>query len=241
MSVVFDNAIAEFESKNYNGAYKLFEESAQLNPNAMFNLGIMHMKGQGCQKDNLVAKDWFEKAAEHNHLQAVSSLAIFYEKGMHGEADSTKALEFYKKAADLGNVEAQLKAGMLYKEVGKNIDAMRYLITAAHNNNSQAQGIVTYVSNANESNELNNEFRGLDALKQKELIDNLLETKIRPTLAVDGGGIELLNYIPGDNPQAWLSYTGSCSGCHLGSTSTADMLLDNFQTMIDKNVVLYLM
>jgi hypothetical protein len=241
MNMIFEKAMKEFDDKNYTEAYALFYESAKINPNAMVNLAIMHMKGQGCERSNVNAKEWFEKAAEHNHLQALSSLAIFYEKGMHGEVDSSKSLEYYKKAADLGNVEAQLKTGMLYRDNGKKIEAMRYLITAAHNNNAQAQGIITYVSNLDETNILNNEFRSLDGLKQKALIDNLLETQIRPTLAVDGGGIELLNYIPGDIPQVWLSYTGSCSGCHLGSTSTADMLLDNFQTMIDKNVVLYLM
>ena len=241
MIVTFDRALEEFERKNYNGAYKLFEESATLDPKSMINLAIMHMKGQGCEKSISHAKEWFLKAAEHNNIQALSSLAIIYEKGMETEADSVKALEYYKRAADLGSVESQLKAGMLYKEQGKNLQAMRYLITAAHNNNSQAQEIVTYVSNASDENPLNHDFRSLDGLKQKELIDTLLDTKIRPTLAVDGGGIELLNYIPGDLPQVWLSYTGACSGCHLGSTSTADMLLDNFQTMIDKNVVLYLM
>jgi len=241
MSIIFDRAMQEFDKKCYSEAYTLFQESAQEDPNAMVNLAIMHMKGQGCEKSNLVAKDWFTKAAEQNHLQALNSLALFYEKGMHGEVDSDKSLEYYKKAADLGSVPAQLKTGMLFKEKGKNVEAMRYLITAAHNNNAQAQSIVTYVSNASDSNTLNEDFRSLDGLKQKELIDTLLETKIRPTLAVDGGGIEILNYISGDKPQVWLSYTGTCSGCHLGSTSTADMLLDHFQTMIDKNVVLYLM
>jgi uncharacterized protein len=241
MAVIFDRAIEEFEKKNYNGAYELFEESAKLDPKSMVNLAIMHMKGQGCQRSSELAREWFSKAAEHDNIQALNSLALMYEKGMDTEIDSQKALEYYKRAADLGSVEAQLKAGMLYKEHGKNLQAMRYLITAAHNNNAQAQEIITYVSNAAETNPLNEEFRALDGLKQKALIDNLLETKIRPTLAVDGGGIELLNYIPGDMPQVWMSYTGACSGCHLGSTSTADMLLDNFQTMIDKNVVLYLM
>jgi TPR repeat protein len=239
--MTFNKALEAFEQKNYNGAYELFEESAPLEPKSMINLAIMHMKGQGCEQSYSLAKNWFLKAAEHDNLQALNSLAIFYEKGMDGEVDVDKALQYYKRAADLGSVESQLKAGMLYREKGKNLQAMRYLITAAHNNNAQAQGIVTYVSNSSKSNSLNKEFRSLDHLKQKELVDNLLDTKIRDTLAVDGGGIELLNYIPGENPQIWMSYTGTCSGCHLGATSTADMILDNFQTMIDKNVVLYLM
>lgn len=41
--------------------------------------------------------------------------------------------------------------------------------------------------------------------------------------------------------QVWLNYLGACSGCHLGSTSTADMLLQHFESLIDKNIVLYLM
>jgi len=241
MEIAFDRALAEFEKKNYSDAYGLFEESAKLEPKAMLNLAIMHMKGQGCKQDTKLAEKWFLEAAKHDNSQALNSLAVIYEKGMAGEVDGEKAFQYYKKAADLGSVEAQVKTGILYREQEKNLQAMRYLITAAHNNNKQAQEIVTYVSNVSDTNSLNEDFRNLDGLKQKELIDGLLDTKIRPTLAADGGGIELLNYIPGDVPQVWMSYTGTCSGCHLGATSTADMLLDNFQTMIDKNVVLYLM
>ncbi|MBA3025907.1 MAG: hypothetical protein FP820_05790 [Sulfurimonas sp.] len=241
MNMIFDKAIAEFELKHYNEAYELFEQASELNPNAMVNIAIMHMRGQGCQRSNELAKEWFLKAAEHDNTQALNSLGIFYEKGTVGNADEAKALEYYKKAADLGHVEAQLKTGLLYKQTGNNAEAMRYLITAAHNNNDQAQSIITYVSNASDANELNHDFRALDAQRQKELIESLIETQIRPTLASDGGGIQLVNFMPGQTPQIWLSYLGACSGCHLGSTSTADMLLDNFQTMIDKNVVLYLM
>jgi len=118
---------------------------------------------------------------------------------------------------------------------------MRYLITAAHNNNAQAQEIITFVSNASLSTELNKPFRLLDAKQQTVLVEDMIEKKIRPTLEADSGGITLINYIPGETPQIWLNYLGACSGCHLGSTSTADMLLDQFETLIDKNVVLYLM
>ncbi|MDD2790334.1 MAG: NifU family protein [Sulfurimonas sp.] len=241
MNVLFDKALEAFEAQRYSEAYTLFEEASAETPKAMVNIAIMHMRGQGCTRSNELAKVWFEKAAEHENAQALNSLAIFYEKGMIGEADDAKALEYYKRAADTGHVEAQVKAGLLYKGIGKNAEAMRYLITAAHNNNAQAQSIITYVSNASESNPLNKDFRSLDAVGQRELIEKLIETQLRPTLAYDGGGIELVNFIAGERPQIWLSYLGACSGCHLSSTSTADMLLDNFETMIDKNVVLYLM
>ena len=241
MSEIFHKALQEFELKNYIGAYGLFQEAASQNPDAMVNIAIMHMQGRGCTQSYELASSWFLKAAEMGNTKAMHSLGIFYEKGMIGAIDQEKALEFYKKAADLGHVESQAKTGILYKQLGNTAESMRYLITAAYNDNRQAQEMITYVSNSNIATEKNEIFHSLDAIKQKALVENLIETKIRPILAHDGGGIELVNYIAGEKPQIWLNYQGTCSGCHLGSTSTADMLLDHFETMIDKNVVLYLM
>ena len=242
MITLFDKGVSAYEQKAYPVAYRHFEEAAsEENKDAMVNLAIMHMKGVGCQRDLEEAKNWFEKAAALGHTHAMMSLAHFYEKGMDGTPDKDKALEFYVKAADHGMVDAQLKAGMLFREQGKISKAMQYLITAAHNNNSQAQALITYVSNAGLDESYNEMFRSLDEAKQKALVENMIETKIRPTLEADSGGIQLINYVAGEKPQVWLNYLGACSGCHLGSTSTADMLLDQFEALIDKNVVLYLM
>lgn len=152
-----------------------------------------------------------------------------------------QALKNSKQAADNGHVEAQLKTGLLYRQEGKVAEAMSYLIAAAHNNNAQAQALITYVSNSSTQSTRNSAFHDLDVERQRVLVENMITTKIRPTLAGDGGGIELINYVGGKTPQIWLNYLGNCSGCQLGSTSTADMLLKHFETMIDKNVVLYLM
>lgn len=152
-----------------------------------------------------------------------------------------QALQISKEAADNGHVQAQLKTGLLYRQDGKVAEAMRYLIAAAHNNNPQAQALITYVSNASLESAKSSAFHDLDVERQRALVENMIATKIRPTLAGDGGGIELINYVGGKTPQIWLNYLGNCSGCQLGSTSTADMLLKHFETMIDKNVVLYLM
>jgi Fe-S cluster biogenesis protein NfuA len=151
------------------------------------------------------------------------------------------ALQNAKEAADNGHVDAQLKTGLLYRQEGEVAEAMRYLITAAHNNSQQAQALITYVSNASDDAPRNSVFHDLNVQQQRALVENLIQTKIRPTLSNDGGGIELINYVGGKTPQIWLNYLGNCSGCQLGSTSTADMLLKSFETMIDKNVVLYLM
>ena len=242
MITLFDKGVSAYENKSYPAAYQHFEEAAvEKNKDAMVNLAIMHMKGVGCDRDLNLAKKWFEEAAALGHSHAMMSLAHFYEKGMNGSIESDKALEYYVMAANNGLVDAQLKAGMLYREQGKISKSMQYLITAAHNNNQQAQEIITYVSNAGIDKSCNTMFRSLDEVKQKSLIDNMIDKEIRPALEADNGGIQVVNYIPGDKPQIWLNYLGACSGCHLGSTSTADMLLQQFESLIDKNVVLYLM
>lgn len=237
----FNLAVKAYESKEYERAYGLFEEAVDENTDAMVNLAFMHMKGNGCNLSHERAREWFEKAAEKENGYALNSLGIFYEKGMGIAADEQKSFEYYKRAADTGHIDAQAKTGILYKQKGNNAKAMQYLITAAHNDNAQAQELITYVSNSDIASKRNEAFYSLPEEKQLALIENLLEKEIRPSLALDEGGIELINFIPGEKPQVWLNYLGSCSGCHLGSTSTADMLLNHFETMIDKNVVLYLM
>lgn len=207
----------------------------------MVNLAIMHLKGQGCKKDIKEAKKWFEIAVSLDNTKAMLSLAQIYEQGLDGEIDNNKALEFYSKAGDKGNVTGQLKAGLLFREKKQILKAMQYLIASAHNNNPQAQALITYVSNAGVDNNYNLLFREQPIEKQKTLIENMINQKIKPTLEADSGGIEFVNYIAGEKPQIWLHYLGACSGCHLGSTSTADMLRENFENLIDKNIVLYLM
>jgi len=238
----FEAGVSAYETKHFKEAYDLFVDSAgKENANAMVNLGVMAMQGKGCSRDIETAKEWFAKAAGKGNMHAMMSLAQIHEKGLDGTPDASEALTWYKAAADNGHVDAQLKTGMLLREKGDRAEAMRYLITAAHNNNAQAQEIITYVSNKELTATLNKPFRTLTPEQQRALVEQMIEEKIRPTLAADSGGIELINFVPGETPQVWLNYLGACSGCHLGSTSTADMLLDRFEELIDKNVVLYLM
>lgn len=237
----FEKAVEAYENKHFEQAYTLFEQDAEVNTKAMMNLAMMHLKGMGCERSESKAQSYLQRAADKGDSQACYSLAVMYEKGINIDADAETALKYYKGAADTGHVEGQLKTGMLYRQKGNIKEAMRYLVTAAHNNNEQAQGIITYVSNASLAAEINSTFHELDTTRQVALVENMIATKIRPTLEADNGGIDLINYVPGNTPQIWLNYKGACSGCHLGSTSTADMLLDHFETLIDKNVVLYLM
>lgn len=75
---------------------------------------------------------------------------------------------------------------------------------------------------------------------QKEKVEEIIQTQIAPILSSDGGGVELIHYVEGDTPEIWLRYLGACSGCHLGPTSTAGMILEQFENTIDKKIVIYL-
>lgn len=237
----FNLAVQAYESKEYEKAYGLFEKAVEYNSDAMVNLAFMHMRGNARERSYTKAKKWFEKAALKNNTNALNSLGIFYEKGLGVICNEEKSFEYYERAADTGHEAAQVKIGIWYRQKGENYKSMQYLIPAAHNGNKRAQEIITYVSNTQLDTKKNISFHSLDKSKQLLLVKKLIDTKIAPSLAQDEGGIELVNFVTGDKPQIWLSYLGACSGCHLGSTSTADMMLKHFETMIDKNVVLYLM
>jgi len=150
-------------------------------------------------------------------------------------------LQLCKEAADSGDANAQVQLGLYYREKQKAYEGMQYLIKAAHNGNKQAQGLITYVSNAALAEESTSDFYSLSPEVQKQKVEEMIKTKVTPMLARDGGGIELIHYQSGKNPEIWLQYIGACSGCHLGATSTADMLLRHFEELVDKNVILYLM
>jgi Fe-S cluster biogenesis protein NfuA len=80
----------------------------------------------------------------------------------------------------------------------------------------------------------------MDESSQRAKVEMVINDNLGPILASDGGGVELVNYVSGDTPEIWLRYLGACSGCHLGPTSTAGMILEQFENVIDKRIVIYL-
>lgn len=134
---------------------------------------------------------------------------------------------------------AQLKLGTLLRDEDS-LNAMTWMIRAAHAGDSQAHALITYVSNMSQATDINVAFRMMDESSQRAKVEMVIAENLAPTLASDGGGIELVNYIGGDTPEIWLRYLGACSGCNLGPTSTAGMILEKFENVIDKRIVIYL-
>lgn len=236
---LMQEAIIAYDKKDFSKAKAIWETLSDANADAMVNLGTLHMKGTGTSKNISKAFSLFENAALLGHEQAAFYLGGMYENAIGVTADAPEAIRFYSMAAEAGMSTAQLKLAILLRNEDMPA-SMKWMIKAAHAGESQAQSLLTYVSNQNEAADINVTFRTTEPFCQEALVRSVIAEKLSPILASDGGGVELVNYVSGETPQIWLRYLGACSGCHLGPTSTAGMLLEEFEKLIDKNIVIYL-
>lgn len=236
---LMQQAIKAYDAKDYMSAKAIWESLGDSNSNAMVNLGTMHVKGFGMPKNIHKAYELFERAASLGHETAAFYLGGMYENGIGVTANMEESIRHYRVAAEANMATAQLKLGILLRNDDV-LNSMKWMIKAAHAGEAQAHSLLTYVSNQNEDNDINVAFRMMDLSHQRAKVETVISENLGPILASDGGGVELVNYVSGDTPEIWLRYLGACSGCHLGPTSTAGMILEQFEHVIDKRIVIYL-
>ena len=236
---LMQQAIKAYDAKDYMSAKAIWESLGDSNSNAMVNLGTMHVKGFGMPKNIHKAYELFERAASLGHETAAFYLGGMYENGIGVTANMEESIRHYRVAAEANMATAQLKLGILLRNDDV-LNSMKWMIKAAHAGEAQAHSLLTYVSNQNEDNDINVAFRMMDLSTQRAKVETVISENLGPILASDGGGVELVNYVSGDTPEIWLRYLGACSGCHLGPTSTAGMILEQFENVIDKRIVIYL-
>lgn len=236
---LMESAIIAFDKKDYMTARSIWEPLSATNTDAMVNLGTMYVKGFGVERNISVAFTLFERAAAYGHETAAFYMGGMYENGIGVSADTTESIRYYTIAAEANMPTAQLKLGTLLRDIDA-LNSMQWMIRAAHAGEAQAHALLTYVSNMSQTTDINVAFRMMDEASQRAKVEMVIAENLAPTLASDGGGIELINYIGGDTPEIWLRYLGACSGCHLGPTSTAGMILEQFENVIDKKIVIYL-
>lgn len=236
---LMQQAIKAYDAKDYMSAKAIWESLGDSNSNAMVNLGTMHVKGFGMPKNIHKAYELFERAASLGHETAAFYLGGMYENGIGVTANMEESIRHYRVAAEANMATAQLKLGILLHNDDV-LNSMKWMIKAAHAGEAQAHSLLTYVSNQNEDNDINVAFRMMDLSHQRAKVETVISENLGPILASDGGGVELVNYVSGDTPEIWLRYLGACSGCHLGPTSTAGMILEQFENVIDKRIVIYL-
>ncbi len=232
-------ALEAYDNHHYTKAYEIWNELALTNSDAMVNLATLYVKGQGVSKNMAKAAELFDAAVKKGHELGAYYLGGMYENGVGVPKDHERAHGYYEFAAGKGNVSSMVKLGVMLQ--GSDVKAAMYwLIQAAHHDDPQAQQMITFVSNAPTATIINSKFRTLSDEDQYKTLNAIIKSQIAPALAKDEGGIEFVNYVSGETPQIWLRYLGACSGCHLGSTSTADMIINILEETIDKKIVLYL-
>ena len=220
-------------------AKSIWEGLSATNADAMVNLGTLYVKGFGVPKSISIAFTLFERAAAYGHETAAFYMGGMYENGIGVAENKAEAIRYYTIAAEANMPTAQLKLALLLRDEDV-LNSMKWMISAAHAGEAQAHSLLTYVSNMSQATDINVAFRMMDESSQRAKVEMVIAENLTPTLASDGGGIELVNYIGGDTPEIWLRYLGACSGCHLGPTSTAGMILEQFENVIDKKIVIYL-
>lgn len=238
-------ALKAYRNEDYSLAKKLWiDESSKDNDQAMINLGLLYLKGEGVQKDFTLAREWFEKALEYQNPSAYYNLALMYQSHIGVEEDLEKALLFFRKAHKLGHTNASFRLGVWLlndrTDTQKTKEGFEAMLHAAKNGHAMARMQMGGIDHKLEgSKTLNIKFRNKSYSEKIEIIEDALDRYIRPILIKDGGNIILVDFIDIINTEIRLAYQGSCAGCSMATTGTYSMIFDTFSRVIDENILVY--
>lgn len=91
---------------------EIYKQASELKcPQADYVLGVKYLLGNGVEKDENKAKEYFENAAKHNIKEAYYAIGYMYDLGIVYEQNYWKAFSNYKKAYDLGDKFAAVSLG----------------------------------------------------------------------------------------------------------------------------------
>ena len=240
-------ALAAYKSRDFETAYKIWQEEAKVkNDQAMANLGIMYLKGEGVEKDYTKAKEWFDEASKYDNDSANFNLALMYQTKIGVEEDIEKAKEYFRRAVRKNHTQAAFRLALLQLQDRNNVDAVKEgfdcMIKAATNGHAMATIQLTGIDKPlPEDCELNEQFRAQTKEKQLEIINDAIDRYIRPVLLKDGGNILLVDYVNKPELELRLAYQGACVGCSIASTGTYSMIADIMQKVVDPKVRIYIL
>ncbi|MDZ7818749.1 MAG: NifU family protein [Aliarcobacter sp.] len=240
-------ALEAYKNKDFKKAHDIWIEEAKLkNDQAMTNLGLMYLKGEGVNKDYTKAKEWFEQASAYDNDSANFNLALMYQTKIGVEEDISKAIDYYRRAVRKNHVQAAFRLALILLKDRTNLDGVKEgfycMLKAAKSGHVMATVQLTGVDKPLvEEAELNEFFRAKDLETQLEIINDALERFIRPILKKDGGNIILIDYINEPDIELRLAYQGACVGCSIASTGTYEMIRNTIEQIIDKKVRIYVL
>jgi uncharacterized protein len=240
-------ALEAYKNKDFKKAHDIWIEEAKFkNDQAMANLGLMYLKGEGVEKDYTKAKEFFENASSYDNDSANFNLALMYQTKIGVEEDISKAIDYYRRAVRKNHVQAAFRLALILLKDRTNLDGVKEgfycMLKAAKSGHVMATVQLTGVDKPLvEEAELNEFFRTKDLETQLEIINDALERFIRPILKKDGGNIILIDYINEPDIELRLAYQGACVGCSIASTGTYEMIRNTIEQIIDKKVRIYVL
>jgi TPR repeat protein len=239
-------ALKAYRAKDYDTALSIWTKEAELkNDQAMANLGLMYLKGEGVDKDFEKAKDWFEKGSTYGNDSAHYNLALMYQGAIGIPEDNDRAIFHFREAVKKDHQGANFRLGLLLLKdrTDKELVAEGFecMLSAAKTGHPMAMAQMGGVDRpANKECEINNEFRIKSTQAQLELLEDAIQRYIRPILVKDGGDIMILDYINDPDIEIRLAYQGACAGCSLGATSTYDLIRGTLSQVIDDNIQIFI-
>ena len=98
----------------FQKAYEMYD-----NPDAMYNIAFGYHYGEGelIEKDIVKAMEFYQRAADLNHTDALSSLGFIFQLGEEGvEKNLPKAIEFHEKAAEFNDLNSLCNLARIYEK-----------------------------------------------------------------------------------------------------------------------------
>ncbi len=239
-------ALKAYRGKDFATALEIWKELALQNDDqAITNLGLMYLKGEGVTKDFSKAEEYFLKGASLDNDSAHYNLALMYQSAIGVAEDMEKTLFHFRKATAKNHQNANFRLGLLLLKDRTNLETVKEgfecMLSAALDGHPVAMTQMGGVGKPiNDTCELNLQFRTKSYDEQMALVDDALLRYIKPILIKDGGNITVLEYKNEPNIELRLAYLGNCAGCSLGATSTYELIKTTLSQVIDENIRIYI-
>ncbi|MCW9023864.1 MAG: sel1 repeat family protein [Gammaproteobacteria bacterium] len=109
-----EQGVTAFKSGNYTQALEYWQPLAKKNhPDALYNIGLLYMKGLGVEHNDRTAIKYFKQAASYGNIDAAYNLGVLYKRGRGGYPNSKDAIYWWKQAAERGHADSQFNYGVM--------------------------------------------------------------------------------------------------------------------------------
>ncbi len=239
-------ALTFYKQKKYEKAFLLWKEEALSgNDQAMVNIGLLYLKGEGVAQDPHLSRVWFKQAMHYDNPSAYYNIALMHQNGIGVNKDDVLALDYFKSAASKGHIGANFRLGLILLDKKNDLDLLKdgfeYLLYAAKKGHLMAAAKIGGIGRSIElpNEQKNTIFRSQPKEIQHTMIQEAIDQHIKPMLLKDGGDILLLNIKETPAIEIHLLYAGNCSGCSLSTTGTFEMIRSILTNLIDESIEIY--